>query len=175
MARLVECLEPEPGSDMPMAIPEQRPATIMVVEDNAANRQLASSMLARLGHTVVTAEDGQEALDKLAELRVRELVFMDMQMPVLDGLEATRRLRTREAAAGQAPLTVVALTATSARSGPPELHRGGHERLPGRRSAWRKWRASSRAGCTDVSRQPAPSEAPERGGQLAVTAAPAST
>ena len=172
MARLVECLEPEPGSDMPMAIPEQRPATIMVVEDNAANRQLASSMLARLGHTVVTAEDGQEALDKLAELKC-ELVFMDMQMPVLDGLEATRRLRTREAAAGQAPLTVVALTATSLEADRQSCIEAGMNDF-----LVKPFRMAEMAGIvarwlhTDVSRQPAPSEAPERGGQLAVTAAP---
>jgi signal transduction histidine kinase/ActR/RegA family two-component response regulator len=81
--------------------------TILVVDDNAANRMIASKLLERLGAVVITADDGaagvQTALDQAPDL-----VLMDIRMPGMDGVEATRRLRALPATA---QLPVIALTA----------------------------------------------------------------
>lgn len=81
----------------------------LVVEDNRINQQVAVGMLKRLGVTVRTADDGQAALALLAEIRF-DVVFMDVQMPGLDGLEATRRLRQGQAGALNRSVPVIAMT-----------------------------------------------------------------
>lgn len=81
---------------------------VLVAEDNETNRQVIQRMLNELGHRIVFASNGDEALDHLAESRF-DIVFMDVNMPVLDGLEATKLLRAGEAGGPQTP--VVALTA----------------------------------------------------------------
>ncbi len=68
---------------------------ILLVEDHVVNQRLTTAILTRWGHRVTIAEEGQVALDKLAQHRF-DLVFMDMMMPVMDGLEATRRFRASE-------------------------------------------------------------------------------
>ncbi|GAB6040727.1 hybrid sensor histidine kinase/response regulator [Endothiovibrio diazotrophicus] len=83
---------------------------VLVVEDNAVNRQVAVGMLVRFGLDPDTAADGEQALARLEEGRY-DLVLMDLQMPVLDGDQATRRLREREQEGGLVPTPVVALTA----------------------------------------------------------------
>lgn len=70
----------------------QRDGHVLLVEDNPINRQVAESLLSRIGMTVSNAANGQEALDAM-RVRTFDLVFMDMQMPVMDGLTATRMLR----------------------------------------------------------------------------------
>ncbi|MFK7741456.1 MAG: response regulator [Planctomycetota bacterium] len=92
-------------------------ARVLVVDDNPMNRRVARTFLERVGCTVQTANDGQEAIETLFE-ETFDIVLMDCQMPRLDGLEATRRLRKHEAegelAAGMvAPLPILALTAAS--------------------------------------------------------------
>ena len=67
---------------------------ILVVDDNDINRQVAGGLLRSLGMEVECASNGEEALLKMAARRF-DLVLMDMQMPVLDGLEATRAARAR--------------------------------------------------------------------------------
>jgi len=84
-------------------------ARVLLVEDNEVNRQVASLMLRRLGYAVVTAEHGAHALDMVASTPC-DLVLMDVHMPVMDGLEATRRLREHNDAAVR-EIPVVALTA----------------------------------------------------------------
>jgi CheY-like chemotaxis protein/HPt (histidine-containing phosphotransfer) domain-containing protein len=81
---------------------------VLVVEDNPVNLQVAMAMLRRLGCRVISAADGAEALEELSHNQY-DLVLMDCQMPVMDGLEATRRLRVREGNGRRTP--VVALTA----------------------------------------------------------------
>jgi PAS domain S-box-containing protein len=85
-------------------------ATVLVVEDNEVNRQVARRFLERLGFKVELATDGQAALDACAE-RTFDLILMDVQMPVVDGLTATRELRKREAGGRRTP--IVALTASA--------------------------------------------------------------
>ncbi|MDZ5650534.1 response regulator [Nitrospirillum sp. BR 11828] len=84
---------------------------ILLVEDDAVNQHVALLLLRRAGYAVRLAEDGQQALDILAA-DTFDLVLMDMQMPVLNGLEATRRLRAMEAGTGR-HVPVIALTAHS--------------------------------------------------------------
>jgi CheY-like chemotaxis protein len=82
---------------------------ILVAEDNAVNQRLAVRLLEKRGHRVTVASNGQEALDALSRNSF-DLVFMDVQMPEMDGLTATSILRERERG-GDTHLTVIALTA----------------------------------------------------------------
>jgi len=87
-------------------------ARVLVVDDNPMNLQVAVAMLERLGLAAETAHSGEEALERLARERF-EVVLMDEQMPGMDGLEATRRLRAMEDDVTGTP--VVALTANADR------------------------------------------------------------
>ncbi|WEK53411.1 MAG: response regulator [Candidatus Cohnella colombiensis] len=66
--------------------------TILLVEDNELNRDMLSRRLERKGYKVVLAEDGQAGVT-LAETMLPELILMDLSLPILDGWEATRRLK----------------------------------------------------------------------------------
>ena len=68
---------------------------ILLVEDNPVNQLLALRMLEKRGHTVSVVNNGQEGLSAL-ESGTFDLVFMDVQMPVMDGLEATAAIRAKE-------------------------------------------------------------------------------
>ena len=85
-----------------------RPLRILLAEDNEINRIMAVEMLRRKGHEVVTASNGQEVLDRLRENSF-DLALMDIRMPLMDGEEATRRIRRGEA--GDPDIPIVALTA----------------------------------------------------------------
>jgi len=82
-------------------------AKILLVEDNEMNRDMLSRRLERKGHQVAIAADGQQALD-LAATEKPELILMDMSLPVVDGWEATRRLKAAEATR---QIPIIALTA----------------------------------------------------------------
>lgn len=82
-------------------------ATILLVEDNEMNRDMLSRRLIRRGYTVVMAEDGQRGVDMAGEVHP-DLILMDMSLPVLDGWEATRRIKGN---AETAQIPVIALTA----------------------------------------------------------------
>jgi two-component system sensor histidine kinase/response regulator len=81
----------------------------LVAEDNAVNQRLIARLLEKRGHRVVLAKNGREALEAL-EKQPFDLVLMDLQMPEMDGFEATRLLREKEKASG-AHLPIIALTA----------------------------------------------------------------
>jgi CheY-like chemotaxis protein len=86
--------------------------SILLAEDNEVNQLLALHMLRRHGHGVVLANDGQEAVDAFKR-EPFDLILMDVQMPVLGGFDATRRIREMEAA-GETPgsrVTIIAMTA----------------------------------------------------------------
>jgi signal transduction histidine kinase/ActR/RegA family two-component response regulator len=90
--------DPEPGERAP---PHPGPVAglagrrVLVVEDNPVNQEVALAMLQSAGLRVEVAGDGQQALDRLADDDAFDAVLMDVQMPVLDGLAAARRLRGR--------------------------------------------------------------------------------
>jgi two-component system, sensor histidine kinase and response regulator len=81
---------------------------VLVVDDNVINRRVAHHQLKRLGYRVIEAENGREALTRAASASP-SVILMDIEMPVMDGYEATRRLRDAERGAGRVP--VIALTA----------------------------------------------------------------
>ena len=83
--------------------------TILLAEDNAVNRLLATKLLEKDGHRVVTANDGREALEKLEAERF-DVILMDVQMPVLSGFEATAAIRGAETGTGRHQF-IVAVTA----------------------------------------------------------------
>ncbi|WP_326539621.1 hybrid sensor histidine kinase/response regulator [Pseudorhodoferax sp.] len=86
-----------------------RGAQVLLVDDNDLNRQIGTELLEAVGVEVEVAEDGQQALDRLAA-KDYELVLMDMQMPVMDGLAATRAIRNEPR---WASLPVLAMTANA--------------------------------------------------------------
>ena len=85
---------------------------VLLVEDNDVNRMVARRILEQMGIAVVTAVNGSEGLAQ-ARQRDFDCILMDVQMPVMDGLEATRELRRWEREKGRAPMPVVALTANA--------------------------------------------------------------
>ena len=96
---------------------KERGLSILVAEDNEINALLARALLTRLGHRPTVAGNGAAAVESWAAARAAgspyDLVLMDVQMPGMDGLEAARRIRATEAAAGDRPVRMLALTANA--------------------------------------------------------------
>jgi signal transduction histidine kinase/ActR/RegA family two-component response regulator len=97
---------PEPVSESPSAAPNT--ARILVVEDNAVNQKVVVTVLRKRGFTIEIASDGRDAIAKLKQAGPFDLVLMDVQMPVLDGLETTRAIRLEKR---WRTLPIVAMTA----------------------------------------------------------------
>lgn len=87
-----------------------KPLVILLVEDHPINQMIATSLLEEKGHTVVSAGDGEAAVTQFSQA-AWDLVLMDVQMPVMDGLESTRMIRTMEQPGQHTP--IVAMTAST--------------------------------------------------------------
>ncbi|MEM1229077.1 MAG: ATP-binding protein [Pseudomonadota bacterium] len=94
----------------PLPTAENASLKILLAEDNRVNQNVARKMLSRLGYSVTIVENGREAVDALVETRY-DLVFMDLQMPTMDGIEATELIR-RALPQEQQP-RIVAMTANA--------------------------------------------------------------
>jgi CheY-like chemotaxis protein len=82
-------------------------ATILLVEDNEMNRDMLSRRLIRKGFEILIAEDGAKGVE-MASAQLPDLILMDMSLPIMDGWEATRRLKAADATKG---IPIIALTA----------------------------------------------------------------
>ena len=96
----------------PAAVNGQAPMKVLIVEDNPVNQLLAQKLIGKYGHSVSTVSNGKEALDLLADESF-DLIFMDVQMPVMDGLEATRAIRRRELRDNSDRAHICAMTANA--------------------------------------------------------------
>jgi PAS domain S-box-containing protein len=107
--------ETEQGSHPSVMDPPRqgrRRLRVLVAEDNAINQLLMRRLIEKVGHDVLVAGDGREAVAML-EAQPFDVVFMDVQMPELDGMAATAEIRRREAITGAVRLPVIALTAAA--------------------------------------------------------------
>ncbi|MGE4552081.1 MAG: PAS domain S-box protein [Desulfovibrionaceae bacterium] len=101
-----ETVRPRPGD----ATAARRPLHVLLAEDDRVNRLAVTRFLEKLGHTVTAVEDGAAALAALERAHY-DCVLMDVQMPVLDGVEATRRIRRHQDGRFDPVVPIVALTA----------------------------------------------------------------
>ncbi len=103
---------PEPKLVPSQPVAPAPSAHVLLVEDNAINQQVARGMLQRLGCRVQLAHNGQEAVQKVEQQNF-DLIFMDCQMEVMDGLEATRQIRKLEADGARTRHRIIAMTASA--------------------------------------------------------------
>lgn len=107
-------LKPEESSTEVQSVKEG--TTVLVVEDNRVNQVVIKGVLNQFDVDIVLAENGREALEVLNQRNTISLVFMDCQMPEMDGYEATQRIRQGEAGDTYATIPIVAMTANAMES-----------------------------------------------------------
>ncbi|MBI4878634.1 MAG: CHASE domain-containing protein [Planctomycetes bacterium] len=132
-AALTRCapgrVQPSPAPAAPVradaqAIAERRDRRLLLVEDNTTNQIVATSILKRLGYRTDVAANGREAIHMLRQAPY-DLVLMDCQMPEMDGVEATRRIRAGSSGVLNPAVTIIAMTANAARGDREECLRAG--------------------------------------------------
>jgi signal transduction histidine kinase/CheY-like chemotaxis protein len=102
-----------PSTTPPSARSQRRfGGCVLVAEDNPVNQEVARELVSALGCTVVCVENGEEAVRAL-ETQAFDLVLMDCQMPIMDGITATRQIRASETATGKPRIAIVAVTANA--------------------------------------------------------------
>ena len=97
---------------------------LLLVEDNLVNQKVVEKMLKPTGVSITLAGDGRQALDHVRRTRF-DLILMDYQMPVMDGITATREIRRWERETGRSPVPIIALTANVLRQNEEECIRAG--------------------------------------------------
>ena len=105
-----QALPAAPAADRRTAVPKAGPLRILAADDNRMNQLVLKTLLEQADLTVTLVDDGRAALQAW-EAEDWDLILMDMQMPVMDGLTAVRHIREGEAATGRARTTIIALTA----------------------------------------------------------------
>jgi signal transduction histidine kinase/CheY-like chemotaxis protein len=108
----------------PSLEPASAPLRILVADDSPVNQEVARGLLELFGHRVTTVGDGQEAVEASAA-EAFDLILMDIEMPVLDGLAATRHIRDRERGEGGPAVPIVALSAHVTSDFTSECQRAG--------------------------------------------------
>jgi len=103
----------KPAARQQPQLTRQFDARILVAEDNPVNEKVVRMMIARLGAEIMVVGNGQLAVEQLAKDRDYDLVLMDVHMPVLNGLEATRQIREYESAHDLSPIPIIAMTASA--------------------------------------------------------------
>ncbi len=101
-----------PRTRRPRVLRSSRPQRVLLVEDERVNQRVAELLLTSWGHQVDIAPNGAVATELTASSDY-DVVLMDIQMPVMDGLAATRKIRAREAQAGHKPVRIIAMTANA--------------------------------------------------------------
>lgn len=105
-----QTIKTEMGADLDRSLGQRCPMRILIVEDNPVNQRVTGMMLKQLGYEPDLAPDGSEAIE-LFRARAHDLIFMDVQMPEMDGLECTKRIR--QVAHSAAKPVIIAMTASS--------------------------------------------------------------
>ncbi|MDP3399783.1 MAG: ATP-binding protein [Brevundimonas sp.] len=111
-AEVVEWAAPKAVEEITAEVDDGRQMSVLIVEDHPVNRMILEAWMSSAGHVSTTAENGQLALDACAE-QPFDLIIMDVNMPVMDGLTATRHIRDGAGINAETPIVVLSASARS--------------------------------------------------------------